>query len=291
MKAPPFAYARAESAEEAVALLAEAGDEAKILAGGQSLVPLLNFRLARPSVLVDVNPLAELDYLRIGANGDGIAVGALCRQAALERSARLGRPWQAVAEAAPLIGHYPIRARGTVGGSIAHGDPAAEIPLLCVAFDAEVDAVGPRGTRTVAAADFFRGPFSTSLAPDELLVGVRIPAPPDGAQTAFEEFSERAGDFALASVCAGVVLEDGRCTWACLALGAVGPAPLRASDAERALVGSSLDDAAIAETASLAAGACDPPSTFHASSEFRRELVADLTRRALERLRARAGSA
>jgi carbon-monoxide dehydrogenase medium subunit/6-hydroxypseudooxynicotine dehydrogenase subunit alpha len=287
VKAPPFAYARANSPEEAVSLLAEAGDDAKVLAGGQSLVPLLSFRLARPSVLVDVNPLTELDYLRISDNGTGLAVGALCRHSALERRPDLQGPWRAFAEAVPLIGHYPIRARGTVGGSIAHADPSAELPVLCLAFDAEIDAAGPHGRRAISASDFFRGPFSTALAADELLVEARFPAPPAGARTVFEEFSERAGDFALASVCAGVLVEDGRCTWARIALGGVGPTPLRATAAEQALVGSELEDAAVAEAAELAAGACDPRSDFHASSEFRKELVRELTCRAL--LRASAG--
>jgi CO/xanthine dehydrogenase FAD-binding subunit len=285
VKPPPFAYARAESPEEAVSLLAEAGDDAKVIAGGQSLVPLLNFRLARPSVLVDVNPLADLDYLQVGGNGAGLVVGALCRHVTLERSSELTGPWQAVAEAVPMIGHYPIRARGTVGGSIAHADPSAELPLLCLAFDAEVDALGPQGRRTIAASDLFRGPFSTALARDELLVEIRFPTPPAGACTVFEEFSERAGDFALASVCAGAVVEDGRCTWARIALGGVGPTPLRATAAEQALVGSAVDDAAVAEAVELAAAGCDPRGDFHGSSEFRKELVAELTARAFARIR------
>lgn len=284
MKPPPFAYASAGSVEEAVSLLAGAGADAKILAGGQSLVPLLAFRLARPSVLVDVNPLAELAYLRVG-NGDGLAIGALCRHVALERSPELTGPWQAVAEAAPLIGHYPIRVRGTAGGSIAHADPSAELPVLCAAYEAELEVLGPAGRRAIAAADFFRGPFTTSLAPDEVLLEARLPAPPDGARTAFEEFSERAGDFALASVCAGVAFEGRRCTWSRLALGGVGPTPLRATAAEQALAGSDLGEEAVAEAAQLAADACDPRSDFHASGEFRKELVAELTRRALGRLR------
>ncbi len=291
MKPPPFAYARASSAEEAVALLAEAGEDAKVLAGGQSLVPLLNFRLARPSLLVDVTGLAELDYLRAGANGAGLAVGALCRHVALERSGQLGGPWQAVAEAVPMIGHYPIRARGTVGGSVAHADPSAELPLLLLAYDGEVDALGPSGRRTIPARELFRGTFTTALAADELLVEVRLTAPPAGARTAFEEFSERAGDFALASVCVGVAVEDGRCTWARIALGGVGPTPLDAAEAERALVGSEFDDDAIAAAAEAASAGCDPAGDFHASAQFRRELAAELTSRALRRLRDTGGSA
>ena len=277
MKPPPFAYTRAESAEQAVSLLAEAGEDAKVIAGGQSLVPLLNFRLARPSVLVDVNPLSELDYIRVGGNGDGLAVGALCRHLSLERNGELGGPWKAVAEAVPLIGHYPIRVRGTVGGSIAHADPAAELPVIALAYDGDLEVLGPHGRRTIPAGEFFRGPFMTALAPDELLVEVRLAAPPSSARSAFEEFSERAGDFALASVC--TVLGDG---WARIALGGVGPTPLRAIAAEEAL----LAGAEPAEVGALAARDCDPGGDFHASAEFRKELVAELTRRALERLRA-----
>jgi CO/xanthine dehydrogenase FAD-binding subunit len=277
MKPPPFAYVRAESAEQAVSLLAEAGEDAKVIAGGQSLVPLLNFRLARPSVLVDVNPLGELDYIRIGANGDGLAVGALCRHVALERNGELGGPWNAVAEAVPLIGHYPIRTRGTVGGSIAHADPSAELPVVALAYDAELEALGPQGRRTIPAGEFFRGPFTTALAPDELLVEVRLSGPPPGARSAFEEFSERAGDFALASVCA--IVGEG---WARIALGGVGPTPLRATAAEEALLAGAEPD----EVGALAARDCDPAGDFHASGEFRKELVAELTRRALRRLRA-----
>lgn len=285
MKPPRFGYTRAGSPEEAVALLSGAGEDAKLLAGGQSLVPLLNFRLARPSVLIDVNPLAELDFLRVGENGAGLVVGALCRQSALERSTELTGPWQAVTEAVPMIGHYPTRARGTVGGSIAHADPSAELPVLCLAFDAEIDALGPQGRRTIAASDFFRGPFSTALTPDEMLVEVRFPGPPAGARTVFEEFSERAGDFALASVCVGILVEDGLCTWARVALGGVAPTPLRATAAEQALAGSDLGDGAVAEAAGLAAGACDPRSDFHGTGEFRKELVQELTFRALARTR------
>jgi carbon-monoxide dehydrogenase medium subunit/6-hydroxypseudooxynicotine dehydrogenase subunit alpha len=286
VKPPPFEYARAGSLEEAVDLLAEWGDEAKVLAGGQSLMPLLNFRLARPSYLVDVNPLDDLASF---SRDDGaLSIGALCRQATVEeRREELTGPWGALGDAVPLIGHYPIRTRGTVGGSVAHADPAAELPVVCAAFEAELAASSRAGTRSIAASAFFEGPLMTTLRPDEVLVSVRLPAPPAGAVTGFEEFSERAGDFALASVCAGVGRENGRCSWARIALGGVGPVPLRAPDAERALLGSDLDDEAIAEAARLAAAGCEPSGDFHASSVFRRELVAELTSRLLQRLQAR----
>jgi carbon-monoxide dehydrogenase medium subunit/6-hydroxypseudooxynicotine dehydrogenase subunit alpha len=284
VKPPPLAYARAESADEAVSFLAETADEAKLLAGGQSLVPLLNFRLARPGVLVDINALVELEYVRLDDTG-ALRLGALCRHAQLERSAPSEAPWQAVGEAARMIAHLPIRTRGTVGGSLAHADPSAELPLLCVALGAEIDAVGPGGTRTITADDFFHGTFSTALAPDELLVEARLPAPPGGASTAFEEFSERAGDFALAAVCAGVAAEAQACSWARVALGGVSSTPLRVPEAEDVLVGSDLGDDVLGQAAEAAWASCDPPGDFHGSSEFRRELMHELTLRALRRAR------
>jgi carbon-monoxide dehydrogenase medium subunit/6-hydroxypseudooxynicotine dehydrogenase subunit alpha len=285
VKPPPFAYARAESRDEAVAFLAEWGDDAKVLAGGQSLMPLMNFRLARPAYLVDINGVDELADFR-AADGDGLVIGALCRHAFLEGRDELEGPWRALAEAMPLIGHYPIRVRGTAGGSIAHADPAAELPVVCAALGAELVAASTAGARTIPAAEFFAGPFTTALRPDELLVEVRVPGPPTGAVTAFEEFSERAGDFALACVCAGAALSDGRCTWARIALGGVGPAPVRATEAEEMLVGSDLGDDALTEAAHAAAAGCNPGGDFHASAMFRKELVVALLRRAFQRVRA-----
>ncbi|HLN05378.1 MAG TPA: xanthine dehydrogenase family protein subunit M [Acidimicrobiales bacterium] len=285
MKSPLFTYVRAASTEEALEALERSDGEARVLAGGQSLLPLLAFRLARPTVLVDVNPIRELDYLRVDGRDEPLVIGALCRQARLERNDALAGPWQALREAVSLIGHLPIRVRGTVGGSIAHADPAAELSLLCVALDAEIVSVlSSHVRRSTPASTFFRGPFQTSLEPNELLVEVRFPLPPDGTRTVFEEFSDRAGDFALASVCAGVALEDGRCTWARVALGGVAPAPLRIPSAEDVLSGSSLEDEAIEEAAARASQSCQPGNDFHASSEFRRELAGELTRCALRRL-------
>jgi len=284
MKLPLFSYIRASSIDEAIGALEGAGDEAKVLAGGQSLIPLLAARLARPSALVDINSIGELDYLRIGAGSEPLVIGALCRQSRLEGDGALTAPWQALREAGSLIGHLPTRVRGTIGGSIAHADPAAELPVICVALDAELVSVGrSTGRRSEQAAAFFRGPFETSLNFDELLVEICFPSPPNGAQTAFEEFSERAGDFALASVCAGIALEDDRCVWARVALGGVGSTPVRATSAEEALLGSSLASEAIEEAAARASQCCQPGSDFHASASFRVELVDELTRRALRR--------
>jgi len=285
MKPPPFHYVRCTSAAEAVALLSEAGDDAKLLAGGQSLVPLLNFRLARPSVLVDVNPLRDLAYVRESADGE-LHIGALCRQATLER-AELGPRWAAIADALPLVGHYPTRARGTVGGSIAHADPSAELPLLCLGFGARLTIVGPRGPRTVNADDFFLGSFTTLIEADEMLTEVRLTPPPLGASTVFTEFSERLGDFALVSVFAGLQLSGGTCTWARLAAGGVGPAPVRVPAAEALLAGSPASDADLREAAEAVASCCQVGDDFHCSAATRQDLAREMAFRALARARAK----
>jgi aerobic carbon-monoxide dehydrogenase medium subunit len=285
MKPPSFHYVRCSSAAEAVALLSEAGEDAKLLAGGQSLVPLLNFRLARPSVLVDINPLRDLAYVRESAAGE-LCLGALCRQATLERT-ELGSRWGAIAEALALIGHYPTRVRGTVGGSVAHADPSAELPLLCLGFGARLTIAGPRGPRSAEADDFFLGSFTTMIEPDELLTEVRLTPPPLGTSTVFEEFSERLGDFALVSVFAGLQLSGGICSWVRLAVGGVGPTPIRASAAEAVLVGSPAGDADLREAAEAAASCCSLGDDFHCSAATRQDLAREIALRALVRARAR----
>ena len=279
MKPPPFTYLRAESLDGALSALAEGGGDAKLLAGGQSLVPALNFRLVRPAQLVDIDRLRELDYLV--AADDGLRIGALRRHAALERDAGFGASWAALGEAVAEVGHLPIRLRGTFGGSVAHADPAAELPVVALAFGAQIVLRSSRGERRLPAEAFFVAPYITAIAPDEAVVEVFLPAPPPGAVSAFEEFAERAGDYALASVCALLALEDGTVASARLALGSVGPTPVRAHRAEAVLTGGGED--AIDEAARTAARECDPSSDSHASAEYRRELVAALTRRALRR--------
>jgi carbon-monoxide dehydrogenase medium subunit/6-hydroxypseudooxynicotine dehydrogenase subunit alpha len=290
VKPPPFVYASAASLDEAVALLAEGDEETKVLAGGQSLLPLLNFRLARPSSLVDVNRVRDMDAVQGGADGAPLVIGALCRQATLERAPLLEGPWAGVREAVAHIGHYPIRVRGTVGGSIAHADPSAELAVVAVGLDAELVLARDGGRRMVAARDFFTGPFSTAIAPGELLVEVRLASPPDAARTTFEEFSQRAGDFALASVFAGIALENGRCTWARIALGGVAATPIRAEAAEARLIGAEPGKTEVEEAAALAADACEPPSDFHGSRNFRIALVRHLAARAIRRAATRASA-
>ena len=271
MKPPPFAYARAESLEEALELLAEGGEDAKALAGGQSLVPALSYRLVRPTHLVDIGRIPGLDVLD-EAEGR-LRVGALVRHAALARLADDG-PLRALPAAARTIGHDAIRVRGTFGGSLAHADPAAELPVVALAMDAELVLAGPDGRRTVAAADFFLGPFTTALAPGELLVEAWFPHLPPGGRTAFAEFAVHAGDFALASVCAGA--GEG---WARVAVGGVGATPVRASGAE-ALVAAG-GAGAVDEAAEVAAREVEVYGDRRADERYRRGLVRSLTRRAL----------
>jgi carbon-monoxide dehydrogenase medium subunit/6-hydroxypseudooxynicotine dehydrogenase subunit alpha len=280
VKAPPFAYARAESLEEALALLAEVGDDAKLLAGGQSLVPLLAYRVVRPSHLVDIGGVGGLDGIVAGE--DLLELGALVRHARLER-AELPGAWRLLAEAAGHIGHFPIRTRGTLGGSLAHADPSAELPVAVLALDGRIVAESARGERELEASEFFAGPFTTALAPDEAVAAVRIPAPPGRSAGAFAEFAVRAGDFALAAAAAAVAVDDaGRVAWARIALGAVDATPVRAPDAERALMGAELGDDAIGAAAAAAGAGCDP----FVDAAYRRELVAVLVRDALVRVRA-----
>jgi CO/xanthine dehydrogenase FAD-binding subunit len=238
MKPPPFEYEAPRTADEAVALLAQHGDRAKVLAGGQSLVPLLNFRLAQPEVLVDVNRVAELAYVR--PVDTGLAIGALTRQHALERSSAIRGQLPIVAEACHLIGHLPIRHRGTVGGSLAHADPASELPAVMVALEAELTLSRKGSRRTVPADQFFIGIFSTALEPEELLTDIRVPGLPPRTGGAFVEIARRAGDFALVGVAALVAQRRRSCLRARLALCGPVPRPSRArggASADRRVAG------------------------------------------------------
>jgi CO/xanthine dehydrogenase FAD-binding subunit len=262
VKPAPFEYALPESVDEALDLL---GEDARPLAGGQSLVPLLNFRLARPERLVDLNAIAELDYLRDSAGT--LHIGALTRQATLERSGLVGERWPLLTQAIRLVGHPQIRSRGTVGGSIAHADPAAELPVALSALGARFHARSRRGTRTLAAGELFLGPLTTALEPDELLVEIEVPPLPAGAGTAFVEHARTHGDFAVAG--AAAVVAAG--AHAAIALLGADSVPVRASEAERALLGG----ASAREAAELAAALAD--------DEYRAVLIAELVRQAIER--------
>lgn len=276
MKPVHFDYVRPGSLEEALAALEEGGEDAKPIAGGQSLVPALNLRLVRPTLLVDLNR-AGLDG--VAANG-ALTVGATTRQAALMGDERVH---PLVREALPFVGHFVTRNRGTVGGSIAHADGAAELPLCLVALDGTVVVDGPGGRRQIPGGEFFVTHFMTSLAPDELVIETVWPLPAPGEATAFEELALRAGDFAQAMV--AVVLRrdgDGVVTGASVAVGAVTDRPIRLPEVEALVVGSSGADAAAAAGA-LAATLVDPPGSIHASARYLRALTGALTTRAIER--------
>lgn len=287
MKPAPFRYARPRSLADAVELLASAGDEVKILAGGQSLVPMLNLRLARPSVLIDLNGVPGLDQITPGSDG-GLAIGALARHAALASSASVMERAPLLAEAARHVGHPAIRHRGTLGGSLAHADPAAELPAALVALGAELVLRSRRGARAIQASEFFLGLMTTALVPGEILLEIRVARQAQG--WGFAEVARRAGDFALAGVVALVDRAAGssrRCEFARLVGFGVGDRPVRFTAAEEILT-SGDPSAALSRAAAAAAEACDPPDDVHASAEYRRHLVAVLTEQAvsqaLERL-------
>lgn len=288
MKPAPFAYVRAASVPHAVSLLAQHGPDARVLAGGQSLVPMMNFRLARPQCLVDINGIRELAYVR---REDGhLAIGAMTRQSTVERSDLVRAACPLLAGAVQLIGHPTIRHRGTLGGSLAHADPAAESPTALLALDGDVTVAGPEGTRRIPARDLFVGYCATSLAPGEMLTEVRLPVTPPRTGWAFLELTRRHGDFAIVGVAAQVTVDaDGTCTDARIALCGVAPTPVRCDYAERQLTGSRLDEDVIHSAAEAALDAADPSSDLHGSARYKQRMIAVFARRALRRALERIG--
>ncbi|HZP29457.1 MAG TPA: xanthine dehydrogenase family protein subunit M [Acidimicrobiia bacterium] len=280
MKPPPFDYDAPDTVEEALHLLAEHGDDAKVLAGGQSLIPLMALRLARPARLVDVGRIAALQAIR--ADG-GLAIGAGVSQRTAERSPEIARHCPPVTQALPLVAHVPIRTRGTIGGSLAHADPAAELPAVALLVEADVVARSrSRGERVIAARDFFRGFFETALEPDELLVDVRIPPWPDRTGSAFEELARRHGDFALVGAGAVVGLaDDGTVRDARLAFTGVAPTPIRVGGAESLLVGNEPTADAIAAAVEAARAELEPGDDVHATGAYRRHVAGVLAGRVL----------
>lgn len=281
MKPAAFDYVSPTSVEEAVAALADVpdGGEAKVLAGGQSLVPLLSLRLAQPHRLVDIN---GVDGLADITEHDGVlTIGSLVRQRVAERSPVVAAACPLLTAAIPQIGHTAIRNRGTVGGSIAHADAAAELPTVAVCLDAELVATGPGGERTIPAAEFFTGFFTTALADDEILTAVRVRSAAPGTGAAFEEVARRHGDFAMAGVAAVVRLDGDTVAEVRIAVSGVGLAPVRASSAEAALVGRSLDDATLAAAADAAVADLHPTSDLHGSAAYRKHVAGVLIRKAV----------
>jgi aerobic carbon-monoxide dehydrogenase medium subunit len=272
----PFDYEAPESVEEAVRMLHENGEDAKLLAGGHSLLPLMKVRLATPTILVDLRKIPGLDHIQ--QEDGGWRIGPMTRHAELQDTAELG----VVARAASLISDQQVRNRGTIGGSLAHGDPASDLPTVLLALDGEVTARGPNGERTIAASDLFQDYLTTALAHDEVITDVRLPdVSPYGF--GYRKFTRRAEDWAMVGVCALVSrAPDGTCDDARIGLTHMGSTPLRATVAEEALRGSNLDDASIAGAAEHAADGTDPPGDLNATPDYKRHLARVLTRRALE---------
>jgi carbon-monoxide dehydrogenase medium subunit len=290
MKPPRFEYVRPAGTGEAVAALAEHGDEAKVLAGGQSLVPMLNMRLARPAALIDLNRIAALDYIR-EADG-GVAIGAMTRQRTVERSATVRDVQPLLFAATQNIGHPQIRNRGTIGGSLAHAHPASEYQAAAVALGARFTLSGPSGERVLPAEEFFVTYLTTTLEPDEILSEVWWPAMPVGTGCALMEVARRHGDFAIAGVATTISRDGGgRCAEARIALFGVGGTAVRATSAERTIAGAALDERAFTEAAAAASAEIDePPSDVHASGAYRRHVAGVLVRRALADAAARAAA-
>lgn len=282
MKPAPFDYIRATSIDEAVAALAANG-EAKLLAGGQSLVPMLNFRLIDAPLFVDINGIESLSGIEETADG-GLRVGALTRHYALETSDSVRSRFPVLHEAMKHVAHLAIRNRGTIGGSLSHADPAAELPAMSVLLDAVIETANPAGGRRIAAREFFLAPLTTALDPDEIVVAIDFPGLPGAAGWGFEEFAQRRGDFAVAGAAAIVVREGGKVTGARIALMGVHDTPVRAAAAEQALMSDGIEAAAAA-----AQEAAEPTNDLHGSADYRRHLVGVLTRRALTAAVGRAG--
>jgi carbon-monoxide dehydrogenase medium subunit len=279
MKPPAFRYVAPSTLEEALDARAEHAEDCAVLAGGQSLMPLLNLRMAFPGTIIDLAGVSELAGIREWDGG--VAIGAMTRQRAAEGSDLIRERAPLVAAALPNVGHAAIRNRGTVGGSIAHADPAAELPAVALALDAQLVAKKKGTERTIDAADFFAGFLTTTLEPDELLVELRLPAMAEGHGVAFHEIARRHGDFALVGVGAAVALQGGKIADARLAFIGVGGAPVRAREAEKLLVGEEPSAELFAEAAERAKGELDPAGDTHASGEYRRRVAGVVAQRAL----------
>ena len=279
MKLPQFEYQAPATVSQALDLLAEHEDEASVLAGGQSLIPLLALRLAYPAVLIDINGIGELSGVTT-ANGS-VAIGAATREYVAEASQTIADAVPLLAAALPLIGHEAIRSRGTVGGSLAHADPAAELPAVARALDAEFVVRGASGERVVPAAEWFEGYLTTSRRPDELLTQVRFPAARPGTGVSFQEVARRHGDFAIVGLATSLTLSDGAISDARLAFAGVSDVPVRAAEAEDLLVGGRPSDELFDEAARRATAGIDPPADLHGSSQYRKKIAAALVRRGL----------
>jgi carbon-monoxide dehydrogenase medium subunit len=279
MKLPPFEYACPATLNEAVALLASHDGEAKALAGGQSLMPMMAFRMARPTLLVDLRKLSDLRQIKVGA--DGVRLGALARWRDILDDKRLDTAHPLLKAAVSHVAHYQIRNRGTVGGSIAHADPAAEMPGICQTCDAVITAVGKGGSRTIKADDFFQGALTTALEPDEIITEIHLPAWPAARRWGFQEFARRRGDFAMSGVALYYDLDGGKAANAHIGVIGVGDRQKRLPKAEAALNGNAVNDALAVKVGEAASADVEPQDDIHASAAYRRSLTGTLTERAL----------
>jgi CO/xanthine dehydrogenase FAD-binding subunit len=288
MKPPNFRYWNPPNVDETVRFLEQNADDTKLLAGGQSLMPVISMRLARPEYLLDINGLTELDYIRV--DGDRLRIGALTRHATLMESDEVRRHAPLISKALPFIGHTAIRYRGTIGGSIVHADPSAELPAVATALDAEITVQGPNGTRTIPASEFFLSFFTTSMELDEVLTEVAFPLRSQERGTAVQELARRHGDFAVAGV--GVSIDangGGAISSARICAFGVDDVPRRVEEAESLLAGQTPSDGLLAEAGDIVSRSVEPESDMHASGEYRREMAGVLTRRALKDALAEAG--
>jgi CO/xanthine dehydrogenase FAD-binding subunit len=280
MKPAPFRYVAARSLEQALALKAELGDEARFLAGGQSLVPTMNFRLTQPTMLIDINPLDELAGVRNG--GNSVRIGALTRYRSLERDPMTAVKLPLIAEALPVIAHPQIRNRGTIGGNLAHADPASEMPAIVLTLGGRLRLQSVRGERWLEARDFFVGALTTALEADEMLTEIALPSAAADSGACFLEMSRRRGDFAIIGVACTVRLDpQGECIEARIGLCNAGDGPVYADEASDSLVGRKLGEGEIAEAAALVQRAIDPGGSIHASKDYQRHIAGVLTARAL----------
>ena len=289
MKPPVFEYLSVDCVEAAVAALAAAGGDGRLLAGGQSLMPMLNFRLVRPTVLIDINRIPDLAYVR--EEGDRIRIGALARHRILESSDLLAKHLPVLREAMGRVAHLAIRNRGTIGGSLSHADPAAELPMMSILLDADLELASAQSARTLSAGEFFLGALTTDLADDEMLVSISIPKLSSGSGWAFEKVARRSGDFALACVAITLKRHGDRVSNARIGMMGVGETPMRAAEAEELLMSAPLDDRHVLAAASSIRAAVEPNTDLHASADYRRHLVGVLAERAIRRAWSRATDA
>ena len=276
---PVFDYHAPQTLEEALALLSEHGDDAKILSGGHSLLPMMKLRLAQPEHIVDINALTDLSYIR--EEGGVIKIGGLTREVQLEESDLIRQHLPIVLETCKLIADPQVRNMGTIGGNLAHGDPGNDHPATMLALMASVEATGPDGKRTISITDFFEDFYMTALEPEEILTAIQIPIPPAGSGGAYKKLERKVGDYAVAGVAAQLTMDGNMCTSAGLGLTNVHYIPFKVTRAEAVLVGSELSPDVINEAAKIAAEDCEPSNDLRGSVEYKRDMVFELTRRAL----------